>query len=120
MSLLGGAGIALSSKSNNFDEVADFLTFFMQDEILSGPYFKAGGQPSLKSSWESNTLNAQTSDFFNRTIDTIVNAYTRPRLAGFNIFQFEAAELMHGMLTSSSKGSIIQAINKLYHMHCSQ
>jgi len=119
LSLLGGAGIALSSKSENHYEIADFLRFIMQYKIMSGPYFNAGGQPSLKSTWESNTLNARSSNFFKNTIDTIAHAYTRPRLPGFNTFQFKAAELMHGTLRNSSEESIIKAIIKLYHEHCS-
>ena len=117
-SVLGGAGIAVSSKSIHHIEIKEFLQFIMRDEILSGPYFEAGGQPSLKSSWSSNILNDRTLDFFNMTFDTINSAYTRPRFAGFNSFQNEAAQLMHGTMNGFSGATIVRAINNLYHMHC--
>jgi len=117
-SLLGGAGIAVSSKSRNYSELAGFLRFIMRDEIMSGSYFEAGGQPSLKSSWSSDTLNQYTSDFFSKTNDTIVNAYTRPCLPGFSTFQIEAAELIHGAIRGLSDAAIVREMNLLYQKHC--
>jgi len=117
-SLLGGAGIAVSSKSRNYSEIAGFLRFIMRDEVLSGPYFEAGGQPSLRSSWSSTPLNIDTTGFFSKTIDTVANAYTRPRLPGFSSFQMEAAELMHRSIRGLSGLSMLSVINDLYHQHC--
>ena len=120
VALLGGVGIAISVQSNHHQELANYLQFIMREEILSGSYFDAGGQPSSKSAWMSNEINTRTAGFFSNTIQSMENAFVRPRVPGFNIFQERAAKLINEGLTgkSSSEEQIIHSIDKVYNDCC--
>jgi len=114
--LLGGVGLAISAKSDHHNEISDYLQFIMQDEILSGSYFDAGGQPSTKSVWMSDDINARTSGFFTNTLGSMQSAFVRPRVAGFNVFQEKAAQVIHSKLNgkSSSESLTVDSINEIY------
>ena len=120
MALLGGVGIAISAKSKQNQELQDYLHFIMREEILSGSYFDAGGQPSTKSVWMSSDINARTAGFFSNTIESMENAFVRPRVVGFNIFQEKAAKLIHDGLTekSVSEEQIVRSIDEVYRNCC--
>jgi multiple sugar transport system substrate-binding protein len=78
-SLLGGAGIAVSSKSSSIVQAQEFSLWLASGEIQKTFYFDAGGQPGNSRAWEDPRLNSLTQDFFTGTRKTLEAAYLRPR-----------------------------------------
>lgn len=76
-SLLGGAGMAVSSASTVVEEAAAFATWYCSDE---GQRLAArnGGQPAGLGGWEDPEANASTDNFFRRTRATQESAWVRP------------------------------------------
>ena len=76
-SLLGGAGMAVSSKTTVVEEAAAFASWYCSDE---GQRLAArnGGQPAGLAGWEDAEANAATDDFFGRTQATQESAWVRP------------------------------------------
>ena len=120
VALLGGVGLAVSSKSQHHKILSDYLRFIMQEQIISGAYFDSGGQPSTSSVWMSKDINRRTAGFFSNTIASMERAFVRPRVAGFNIFQEKAARFLHSKLAKkgSSEASIVDSLNGIYKESC--
>ena len=118
VSLLGGVGLAISAYTRNKKECAEFMQFILQDEILSGCYFENNGQPSLLSSWNSGVLNKESKNFFANTMESMNNAFVRPRIPGFNKFQESAARYLHENFRRTSEIRLIDHLNHLYTIHC--
>lgn len=116
--IMGGVGIAVSSKTTHRIQIAEYLKFIMQDEILSGVYFDAGGQPSLTSVWESTNHNKASADFFRNTESTMKNAYIRPTIPGFNDFQEKASQFLHENFHSTPSIYLITRMNEFYSDRC--
>ena len=76
-SLLGGAGMAVSSQTRLVREAAAFASWYCSDEgqVLAG---RNGGQPAGLAAWEDTESNALTDDFFSRTRPTQEAAWVRP------------------------------------------
>ena len=55
--------------------------------------------------WDSDSVNAQTGNFFRATRATIDQAFLRPRVAGHRKFQPAAGELIHDFVWNGS-GSV--------------
>ncbi len=98
-SLLGGAGIAVSSKSNSIVQAQKFSLWLASSEIQKTFYFDAGGQPGNSRAWEDQRLNSLTQDFFTGTRKTLEAAYLRPRDKRFISVQDEISINMTKCLT---------------------
>lgn len=81
--LLGGAGMAISGHSEHAHEAAAFMAWLHSDDVQSGLYVEAGGQPGNVAAWQAPAVNAMTRDFFAATMPTLEAAWVRPRFAGF-------------------------------------
>jgi multiple sugar transport system substrate-binding protein len=99
-SVLGGVGLALSSRSSNRDAAAELAQLIAAADVQCGLYASAGGQPGHAAAWDSPDVNAQTGDFFRSTRRTMEHAFVRPRVAGHRRFQQLAGELIHGFIWS--------------------
>lgn len=118
ISLLGGVGIAVSSRTEFKEEIAAYLCYILKEEVILGSYFNAGGQPSLASVWRSKEHNKATSNFFSGTAESMKQAYVRPRMPGFNDFQEKASTIMHHNFTSTSPRHLIKEGNTLFEKVC--
>jgi multiple sugar transport system substrate-binding protein len=118
IALIGGVGIAVSRQTHHKKAIGRFLNFIMQDHIVSGSYFEAGGQPALKSVWKSEKINNGCRNFFWNTAETIENAYVRPRRPGFNNFQEEASVMLHEQFRTGKARSIVEGMSGLYLKNC--
>ena len=76
-SLLGGAGMAVSSGTSVPEQAAAFARWYCSDDgqRLAG---RNGGQPAGVAGWEDAESNARTDDFFRRTRETQEAAWVRP------------------------------------------
>lgn len=119
--LLGGVGIAISSKSIYIDESLNFIELILSKEIQKGLYYCEGGQPAHNSAWQDEAINLDCNNYFRNIRQTIDKAYMRPRHVHFNNFQEKAAELLHhSMSNQGNSKKIILEINDLYNRICFQ
>ena len=113
--MLGGAGLAISSKCEHLDVAKAYAEFTGSGAIQNGIYFEAGGQPGHRSAWLSPRLNEQTADFFTATLPTLDRAFVRPRYAGYLHFQDTACLDIHKFLREGGDvATTLDTVNKIY------
>lgn len=93
-SLLGGAGIAVSSRTAHADAAIAFAFWLVSATTQAGPYYDGGGQPGNAAAWDDERLNADSLDFFRGTRATLDGAYLRPRHAAYPALQDAASPLV--------------------------
>lgn len=114
-SILGGAGIAVSSKSAHRDESARHALWLASAEVQRTTYALHDGQPGNRLAWHDAAVNAASSNYFDDTWDVIDRAWVRPCHPGFVRFQTEAGEQIHRFLRGDGKPeSVVAALNELY------
>lgn len=120
-SVLGGVGLALSSRSAFPELAADLARVIASTKIQTGTYVDSGGQPGHAVAWQAPHANAQVSDFFVRTRDTMEQAFVRPRVSGHRRFQPLAGELLHRYIWSSdmSADECLRSYDQLCETHLS-
>lgn len=114
-STLGGAGIAVSSKTKHPRACMDYATFTASPEIQKGLYFQAGGQPGYRGAWKDEAVNAASTNFFCDTLPTLDEALVRGKFSGYMAFQDEATSLAHDCIAGKTKpADTAREINRLY------
>ena len=98
VALLGGAGIAVSARSKYLNEAAHYASWIGSAEIQNSVYVEEQGQPANIIAWQSDFANGFTHDFFYNTMDTLSNAFVRPRYSGWPAFQKYLGEVIHAYL----------------------
>lgn len=117
-STLGGAGIAVSSKTTQPRACMDFARFTAAPETQKGIYFQAGGQPGHRAAWTDDAVNAASHDFFRDTLETLDEALLRPQFPGYMAFQDAATPVAHACVTGGIPPQTAAArINRLYQQH---
>ena len=96
--VLGGAGIAVSAKSKHLNEAAHYASWICSAEIQNSVYVVEQGQPANIVAWQSDFANRLTNNFFFNTVDTLTNAFVRPRYSGWAAFQKNLGEVIHDYL----------------------
>lgn len=97
-SCLGGAGIAVSSRSAHRDEAVAFAFWLASADVQRGVYYEAGGQPANAAAWDDPAVNADCLDFFRATRSTLEQAWVRPRFDGWLEVQEEVGLLVNRAL----------------------
>jgi multiple sugar transport system substrate-binding protein len=114
-STLGGAGVAVSSKTKHPRACMDYARFTASPEVQKGICFQAGGQPGHRAAWTDDAVNRASTDFFRDTLQTLDEALVRPKFRGYMRFQDEGTPVAHdavsGRLTPSAAA---RALNDLY------
>ena len=110
-STLGGAGVAVSSKTKHAKIAMKYAEFNASEKIQSGFYFDFGGQPGHRKSWLNEEVNKQSKNFFKDTLQTLDEATMRPQYYGYMYFQDEASPVIHNAVTG--KISIEAAVDKM-------
>jgi multiple sugar transport system substrate-binding protein len=114
-STLGGAGIAVSSKTMHPKAATDFAAFTAAPETQSGVYFLSGGQPGHRSAWLDEAVNSDSDNFFRDTLQTLDEAIVRPQFPGYMDFQDAATPIAHAAVAGRLASSDAAAqINRLY------
>jgi multiple sugar transport system substrate-binding protein len=101
-SLLGGAGIAVSARSQVADAAIAHAFWVASGDVQAGSYYDGGGQPGNAVAWESARTNADSLDFFTGTRATLEGAYMRPRFATY----IELQNAVSPLVTSALLGEI--------------
>jgi multiple sugar transport system substrate-binding protein len=114
-STLGGAGIAVSSRTKHPRACMDFAAFAATPETQSGIYFQAGGQPGHRAAWTDDAVNSACHDFFRDTLQTLDESLLRPRFPGYMGFQDAATPVAHAAVAGvRSAADAAAEINRLY------
>ncbi|MBX6360729.1 MAG: extracellular solute-binding protein [Acidobacterium ailaaui] len=115
-SILGGAGIAISSGCKEIEIAVDFSLYCASAAIQSGIYTYSGGQPVRKEAWEDDQLKQFTGGFFEDTYLTHQNALIRPRYNGFVNFQKKAGLLLQQFIMGEISGNKMwESLEKNYY-----
>jgi multiple sugar transport system substrate-binding protein len=114
-STLGGAGIAVSSKTRHPQACMDFALFTASAETQKGVYFQSGGQPGHRAAWNDDAVNAASHDFFRDTLETLDESLLRPQFPGYMAFQDAATPVAHAAVAGTrAVGDVAAEINRLY------
>ncbi len=112
---IGGAGIAISKTCGNVNAALDYVQYVMSPSCQRTLYFDSGGQPGHRSAWLDKRTNQSSRNFFQNTLETLDDSYTRPRYNGHMYFQDKASIVVHEYLTEKiSIHDCMKAINIIY------
>ncbi|MGC6455207.1 MAG: ABC transporter substrate-binding protein [Coraliomargaritaceae bacterium] len=113
--MLGGAGLSISAQCKHMDVAAAYAAFTAAPSTQNGIYFESGGQPGHRSAWLNPNLNAQTENFFQRTLPTLDRAFIRPRYAGYLEFQDTSCLHIHEYLRNGGDSNqTLDIVNQIY------
>jgi multiple sugar transport system substrate-binding protein len=93
-STLGGAGLAVSAHSAHLEHALRYAEFVASGAVQRGLYTENGGQPAHRSAWLDESNNRLTNHFFSNTLQTLDEAYVRPRYCGTIHFQEQAPDVL--------------------------
>jgi multiple sugar transport system substrate-binding protein len=114
-SLLGGAGLAVSSRSQHVALAADYSFWVASPETQMSLYVESGGQPGNADAWHDERANLLTHGYFASTYETLERSYLRPRYAGYPHFQDRFMALLHDhLVTGSDPRALIRELNEEY------
>lgn len=114
-SVVGGVGIMVSAHSSYKQEAVNYVKYVVSEECQRGLYFNSGGQPGHRQAWLDPEINRKAHGFFENTLKTLDNAYTRPRFNGYTFFQEQGGEIVHQSLIKGTQPSeVIQDLNQAY------
>lgn len=114
-STLGGTGLAVSESSQEKQWAVKFAQEVVSGEIQSTLYTETGGQPGHLKAWMSESNNRLTNDFFKNTLDTLQNAYIRPRYNKYLHFQDHAGDPIQQFLRDGGDpNDVLVEINRIY------
>lgn len=116
--LLGGAGIAISSRCRAPLAAASFAAWVCGADAQASIVLPAGGQPASRSAWFDPTASEASGGFFVDTVATMTRAFVRPRAPWWPEFQEEAGELVASRLRHRTLASrIVAELEDLYRLH---
>lgn len=116
-SLLGGAGMAVSSQSPRKSEAAKFAGWYCggEGQLLAG---RNGGQPSGLAAWDDPQADALTKGYYSGTRQTQTHAYVRPRAAWWPAVQTATGmRLVELLQTGAGAETIVDALETIYADH---
>lgn len=106
-SVLGGAGVAISSRCRDVEAAVAYCRYTASAECQSRLYFDAGGQPGHRAAWRDAEVNRRCHGFFAKTLETLDAAWMRPRWNGYHEYQDAAAILVHLYIWQGGNASAV-------------
>jgi multiple sugar transport system substrate-binding protein len=104
--ILGGAGLAVSSKTRFPAEACKYAQYVASAPIQKTIYFRNAGQPGHRTAWLDVEVNESSSGFFLDTLATLDNAFLRPRYDGYIRFQDAACQVLHQFLCGGAEAEM--------------
>lgn len=114
--ILGGAGLAVSSRSAHPAHALEYGRWLMSPRIQAGPYVEHFGQPGSIAAWDSPRANELMGDAFTNTRRTLDLAYLRPTHPGYIAFQ-EAGSPIVREGAMHPDGDVDRALDELDRMY---
>lgn len=113
--LLGGTGLAVSRRCAHPDAAAAYILHATGTAVQTGVYYRGGGQPADIHAWRDPAINADCNFFFLNTLNTLENAYVRPKVPAWNVFQEKGGDLLNALLrTDIAEKDIAVQLGDLY------
>jgi multiple sugar transport system substrate-binding protein len=113
--VLGGTGIAISTRCGDAALALDYSLFVAGSNCQRTLYGLSGGQPARRSAWLDPLLNQITDNFFLRTANSIEKAYVRPRYRGYVSLQEQAGGVIANYCKHRGDAKqTLDRINNLY------
>ncbi|MEQ8472853.1 MAG: extracellular solute-binding protein [Marinoscillum sp.] len=114
-STLGGTGLAVSEHSQYKNWAVKFAEEVVSGDIQSALYTECGGQPGHLAAWKSESNNALTHNFLKNTLQTLQEAYVRPRYNHYLHFQDHAGAPIQAYLRDGGDPKeVLMEINRIY------
>ena len=114
-SMLGGAGLAVSSRTRHRTAAIDFATWVASGDTQRGAYALGGGQPGHLDAWHDPALDALTDGFFSGTRRTVELASLRPRDPGYMAVQDAACDRIHsGLLSRDRADDVLADLDRMF------
>ncbi|WP_375449676.1 extracellular solute-binding protein [uncultured Devosia sp.] len=115
-STLGGTGIGISTRAKVTPQLLAHLDWLMGESTQAGFISAHDGQPSARSAWTSDSINAHWNGFYRNTSATMDAAIVRPRFAGYIAFQEWASAFLRSAIAGGIPApDIVAEINTRYH-----
>ncbi len=89
-SMIGGVGLAISSRCDNPEVAAAFVMMTTSPEYQRTAFAANNGQPGHRKAWTDKLVNINTANFYKDTLKTMDYGSMRPRFNGYIEFQAEA------------------------------
>jgi multiple sugar transport system substrate-binding protein len=116
-SVLGGAGLAVSSASVHPDEAAAFAAWASGAEAQHDIVARTGGQPGHRSAWDDPALDEIAGGFYSGTRASIERAWVRPRDDWWPGLQLEAGRLLTDNLLGGDPDDLTGRLHELHRRH---
>ncbi|MEK0315080.1 extracellular solute-binding protein [Cohnella sp. 56] len=119
-SMIGGVGLAISSRCTAPDAAAAFAQLTASPAFQATTFFRSGGQPGHRAAWLDADVNARCGGFFLNTLRTLDEGVVRPRFGGYIPFQEQAGTLIRDWLKhgGSSDRELVRRLNELFLRIC--
>lgn len=102
-SVLGGTGLAVSPRALDRPEaLRSVIRCLMDPQVQLDVVAPLGGQPAIRSVWDSTTADAAVNGHYSRTRESLDAAYVRPRHDGWIPFQDELSHRVREALTTTT------------------
>jgi multiple sugar transport system substrate-binding protein len=106
-SVLGGTGIAITRRACLSPELRAHLVWLLSEEAQTQFIPLHEGQPSARTAWLDDAVNARWAGFYRRTAITVAGALVRPRHAGYIAFQTRASAMIRAALHDGTDATTI-------------
>jgi multiple sugar transport system substrate-binding protein len=109
-STLGGTGLALSVRAlDRADDVRTVVRRLMEPVVQHDVVAPLGGQPAVRTVWESAPTDAAWNGHYSGTFSTLESAYIRPRHDGWIPFQDELSARVREAITTTTPAAQVVA-----------
>jgi multiple sugar transport system substrate-binding protein len=110
-SQIGGTGLAISNLTKHLDIALEYVYWVASAECQKDLYYYSGGQPGNIEAWNDESINTNCNNFFKDTLETLENAWLRPRYDGYMYYQEAAGIIINQYLSSDTSAE--KAINEM-------
>jgi multiple sugar transport system substrate-binding protein len=108
-STLGGTGIGISRRCIVTPQLLTHLRWLMSAEVQTTFIPSHDGQPSCRSAWFDDAVNARWGNFYRNTAETLERAHVRPRHNHAIAFQTSASAFIREQLENNRAAAGILA-----------
>lgn len=117
-SILGGAGIGISAKTEAPEEAIEFARWISSEPVQSSIYIANSGQPAHRETWVSLADDPDLAGFFSGAFRTMENAWTRPRDPWFLGFVCGVCAILPDFLWKNIPADrFLAELNALFRQH---
>ena len=115
-STIGGTGISITRRCAVTRELLEHVRWLMSSGTQSYFIPTHEGQPSARSAWRNELVDAASGGFYSATLSTIEQSWVRPRFPGYIPFQSEgSAAIRRAISADASAAELYDELTALQH-----